>query len=138
MREILFRAINANDEFIYGLPYTDGTNDTVYFKEFSNRLCWRNEDGIHCNQPYKNGTLEQFIGLTDKNGVKIFEGDVSNHKSQDGRIMKGVIYFSEGCFKVKYGYASPMGDDRCDYFLSSMINAEIANELEIIGNIHEK
>ena len=38
-REIKFRALNGNNEFIYGLPYTDSVNETAYYKEYSNRMC---------------------------------------------------------------------------------------------------
>ena len=65
MRKTKFRAINAKGELIYGLPYTDSENSTTYYKEYSNRMCWRDESGSHCNQPYKNGTLMQYTGLKD-------------------------------------------------------------------------
>lgn len=125
MREIKFRAINANGEMIYGLPYTDGINETLYFEEYSNRLCWRNEKGAHCNQPYKNGTLMQYTGLKDKNGKEIYEGDIAKVGMLE-EIMQ--VVFHEGTFSLAWkdgGISCPVR------------NFTIFNMIEVIGNIYE-
>ena len=112
MREIKFRAINAEGNYIYGLPYTDGVNETLYYKDFNNRLCWRDEDGAHCNQPYKNGTLEQYTGMNDKNGKEIYEGDVWKRD-----IYVGIVVFeycgwnfkkakTSGCYQYPSFYSN--------------------------------
>lgn len=42
-------------------------------------------------------TICQYTGLTDKNGKKIFEGDIV----QDGWY-KGVVGYEDGCFLIKW------------------------------------
>lgn len=124
MREIKFRAINANGEMIYGLPYTDGVNDTIYYKEFNNRLCWRDEKGAHCNQPYKNGTLMQYTGLKDKNGKEIYDEDIL--KDDDSPRLEKVGWDFSGwwIFDVKTGF------NKRELF------ADITHK-EVVGNIYE-
>lgn len=129
MREIKFRALNSNDEFIFGLPYTDDANRTVYYDDYNNRLCWRNEDGAHCNRPYKNGTLEQFTGLTDQKGDEIYEGDIVEcTMAVDGGSLphRGEIVFVEtfGAFATK----NQAGE--------TLLHNHHLNTFQIIGNIH--
>ncbi len=121
-RIIKFRAINANGKMIYGLPYSDGINDTMYFEEYSNRMCWRDESGSHCNQPYKNGTLMQFTGLQDRNGADIYEGDIIK---LDEMIVS--ITFENGSFQM-------ISDRRQG---KSNAIQERTSRFEVIGNIFD-
>lgn len=74
-REILFRGKRAdNGEWIYG--YLIGNNVIVgevvdFDEEYFNTEFW-----------YKVNpeTVNQFTGITDKNGIKVFEADVVKHK----------------------------------------------------------
>ena len=100
MREILFRgkAINRdkgefrtkykNGDWVYGLitrPYKD------MFPTLP--MEFRNENGVDgIEVDYK--TVGQFTGLTDKNGKKIFEGDIIKSKSGNTYL----IHFNDGSF----------------------------------------
>ena len=68
-------------------------------------------------------TVGQYTGLTDKNGKKIFEGDIVNIEYPDAVICNTVInYIGAGFFGSKF-------DD--DWELDGYVS------LEVIGNIHD-
>ena len=124
MREILFRG-KIKDKWIYGLlskfcgkysitPFND-VGDT------HERIC------------VDNNTIGQYTGLLDKEGNKIFEGDIIKYK----------IDFDEEIAYIKYFYEEgyPAFDlsknlDVDSNGLSYLIN-EPSCSLEVIGNIHD-
>lgn len=72
MREILFRGKvvnlhNGSKDFVYG-QYVQNRDGKMIYSD-----TW--EDGIQKHYVIE-GTVGQYTGLTDKNGKKIFEGDI--------------------------------------------------------------
>lgn len=83
-------------------------------------------------------TVGQFTGLVDKNGVKIFEGDMVKHpyidpifgdlvETKDGDGVISQVVFHDGSFVIKYDI------DRFIY----LDEFTRRNCVEVIGNIHD-
>ncbi len=142
MREILFRGKRVdNGEWISGsiLSFDDGgkvilSSTAKVFKEHGTTTICCNE----CYDVYPE-TVGQYTGLTDKNGVKIFEGDiVKEYKSKDK--VKGVVKFGEYQSGINK-YADDLGF-YVEWTTENFLIQELGywcrkNMLEVIGNIHD-
>lgn len=120
-REILFRGKRIdNGKWVEGFYVLrpDG-NHLIYWKPFEEA----SQNTYHIVDP---NTVGQFTGLTDKNGVKIFDGDIFIDDMCHGDFINDrfLVRFEDGKFcYANYGTLS----DLCD----------CVDSIEVIGNVHD-
>ena len=131
MREILFRGKRIdNGELVEGgiVHQTDFYGDSVdrYFIIDGTDT----DDNIGSAYRVLPDTVGQYTGLTDKNGKKIFEGDIIK-----GKFSNYAIWADEAERAFVYGksYKGGYKNLMSDYLLKS----SCPNGIEIIGNIHD-
>lgn len=122
-REILFRGKRTdNGEWVEGLV-------ARYNPKFD---CANIVDDFESLVPVKTETVGQYTGLTDKNGKKIFEGDIVKHYNhcditEYSEDIGRVFYYTETC---RFLRTSKLFPDNCLEIYSSC-------EYEVIGNIYD-
>lgn len=123
-REILFRGKRIdNGKWVYG-HYASLLNARTEDGEPIKHMI---VDGTPFGQTVDLATVGQYTGLIDKNGVKIFEGDVMGFDAY-GFHYKGVVSFVDGnfCVMCNRPTASP--------FLDVAIKQ---HDAICVGNIHD-
>ena len=128
MREILFRGKRVdNGEWIQGDIVQLPVHGVVRIVE---------QEPSYKDAEVDSDTVGQYTGLTDKNGKKIFEGDIIH--LEYSQVFFGGEYFGEYTAEVSYKEGCFITDginngDEIETPLSGFDN----DEVEIIGNIHD-
>ena len=128
MREILFRGKRVdNGEWIQGDIVQFPVHGVVRIVE---------QEPSYKDAEVDSDTVGQYTGLTDKNGKKIFEGDIIH--LEYSQVFFGGVYFGEYTAEVSYKEGCFITDginngDEIETPLSGFNN----DEVEIIGNIYD-
>lgn len=133
MREILFRGKTTENRWVEGTYFKHDTVKVCFSSDdpkprhliIQDGFCdWGFEPPIHCVDVAPD-TVGQFTGKTDKNGKRIFEGDVV-------RFDSGVFVVRFYDCRMGFGFSGQFGRGCVAGF--TMTNWE---DIEVIGNIHD-
>ncbi|EPS8735746.1 YopX family protein [Listeria monocytogenes] len=139
MREIEFRGNRIdNGEWIYGNLMQFEDSATFIFADERKGASTLTYAHFIINNMHAidEKTVGQYTGLKDKNGKKIFEGDIVAFSEDDFHVFNSQVeYFSE------VGYPAFDIKVPSTYYFDSNVFSEVSMsglyEIEVIGNIHE-
>ena len=130
MREILFHGKRAkNGEWVEG--------DLLQIKYYNKPIIECKimpQTPVSSAVPVLPEAIGQYTGLTDKNGVRIFEGDICRFKRfNDIHVGEIVFNVTTASFVMRYqSIVGAYGEKATQKMLLS-----VCDDIEVIGNIHD-
>lgn len=130
MREILFRGKrisghrdNTKDgTMMYGSLFVD--------KKGQPKIKWYDEHfGTAMTSNVDPDTVGQFTGLLDKNGKKIFEGDILKYQRDMNKYDSMIVVWNDSTASLVMAYSNAM------YYYETLMNTHMY--CEVVGNIHD-
>lgn len=133
MREILFRGKRQdNGEWVFGCFGQHTTLDAFIIKKPYPDV--RGEISALGFWSVEPATVGQYTGLTDRNGVKIFEMDIARFKRFGTRYIGKIIYNQKTAgFELLWNTIVGAYGEKATH----CANLSVSEDIEVIGNIHD-
>ena len=133
MRELLFRGKTLDvSEWVYGYYVQQYGTDAIYFKE-------SDENGFERLLIYSE-TVGQYTGLRDRNGRKIFEGDILKLTDETNNaecIVRVEFGNPNGEYNWGFQFVRISGDEMSTDVLLWIDSEDTGAFTEVIGNIYD-
>lgn len=137
-REVEFRGKRLdNNEWLHG--------DLMHDNQGGCYIYPLDAENLYVENKVDKDTVGQFTGMTDKHGVKIFEGDIVCKRDLTFNLQyKGVVVYNSaiGCFRIHIegeskGTTMRMGFEASDVYDDGKCTVPVKYDYEVIGNIHD-